>query len=224
MRTKCEIPTTTKTIADATPAVSPWFNSGGPESVDLSENSIRIVALHMALLVPDARLHFPLRQSRCSLDAVQIVPQFATFAATHVAPVHDGEDDAQVMSHLVSEYPIESPYSYTPHYRNAKKTNKHKVSFGFGFIQVKRARRQSIHSKTRDVPPSDRYSTTEPSPRNQSLSLRGPRSTPTSRPGTLARRNRSHPCNTDSSRGHPTRHTTRGESSPSPSQRRARDA
>jgi hypothetical protein len=133
MRTKCEIPTTTKTTADATPAVSPWFNSGGPESVDLSANSIRIVALHMTLLVPDARLHFPLRQSRCSLDAVQIVPQFATFAATHVAPVHDGEDDAQVMSHFVSEYPIESPYSYTPHYRNAKKTNKHKVSFGFGF-------------------------------------------------------------------------------------------
>lgn len=188
MRTKCEIPTTTKTTADATPAVSPWFNSGGPESVDLSANSIRIVALHMALLVPDARLHFPLRQSRCSLDAVQIVPQFATFAVTHVAPVHDGEDDAQVMSHFVSEYPIESPYSYTPHYRNAKKTNKHKVSFGF---KSNRARRQSIHSKTRDVPPSDRYSTTEPSPRNQSLSLRGPRSTPTSRPGTLARRNRS---------------------------------
>lgn len=142
MRTKCEIPTTTKTTADATPAVSPWFNSGGPESVDLSANSIRIVALHMTLLVPDARLHFPLRQSRCSLDAVQIVPQFATFAATHVAPVHDGEDDAQVMSHFVSEYPIESPYSYTPHYRNE---DKHKVSFGFGFIQVKQ-REASVNS------------------------------------------------------------------------------
>lgn len=131
MRTKCKIPTTTKTTAEATPAVSPWFNSGGPDSVGLSENCIRIVALHMALFVPDARLHFPLRQSRCSLDAVQIVPQFATFAATHVAPVHDGEDDTQVMSHFVSEYPIESPYSYTPHYRKAKKTNKKSVSVSF---------------------------------------------------------------------------------------------
>lgn len=221
MRTKCEIPTTATTTADATPAVSPWFNSGGPDSVDLSENSIRIVALHMSLLVPDARLHFPLRQSRCSLDAVQIVLQFATFAATHVAPVHDGEDDAQLMSHLVSEYPIESPYSYTPHYRNAKKTNKKSVSVSISFESNARGDKSF---KTRDLPPSDRYSTIEPSPRNQSLSLRGPRSTPTSRPGTLARRNRSHPCYTDSSRGHPTRHTTREESSPSRSRRRARDA
>ena len=219
MRTKCKIPTTTKTTAEATPAVSPWFNSGGPDSVGLSENCIRIVALHMALFVPDARLHFPLRPSRCSLDAVQIVPQFATFAATHVAPVHDGEDDTQVMSHFVSEYPIESPYSYTPHYRKAKKTNKKSVSVSF------KSNARGVHSfKTRDVPPSDRYSTTEPSLRNLSLSLRGPRSTPTSHPGTLARRNRSHPCNTDSSRGHPTRHTTREESSPPRSRRRARDA
>jgi len=88
----------------------------------------------MTLLVPDARLHFPLRQSRCSLDAVHIVSQFPTFAATHVAPVHDTDDDTQLMSHFVSEYPIESPYSYTPHYR---KEGKQKVSFSFSFVSVK---------------------------------------------------------------------------------------